>query len=73
MRSTGKQEEKDEINLQIQNIRNLKLLSLKYILLRKKENQHLKQVFKVTNLHSFLNFILAFNSFFKKLVLQRQL
>jgi len=29
MRSTGKEEEKDEINLQIQNLRSLELLSLK--------------------------------------------
>jgi len=38
MRLTGKQEKQDEINLQIQNLRGFKLLSLKHILLRKKEN-----------------------------------
>lgn len=42
MRLTGKQEEKDEINLRNQNPRGHKLLLLKCILLRKKENQRLK-------------------------------
>lgn len=70
MRLTGKQEEKDKINLRNQNPRGRKLLLLKCILLRKKEDQHLKQDFKVINSHSFLNFTLAFKSVFKKLVLQ---
>lgn len=70
MRLTGKQEEKDEINLWNPNPRGHKLLLLKCILLRKKENQHLKQDFQVINSHSFLNFMLAFKSAFKKLVLQ---
>lgn len=70
MKLTGKQEEKDEINLRNQNPRGHNLLLLKCILLRKKENQRLKQDFKVTNSHSFLNFMLAFKSPVKKLVLQ---
>lgn len=45
MRLTGKQEEKDEINLRNQNPRGHKLLLLKCILLKKKEKQHLKQDF----------------------------
>lgn len=70
MRSTGKQEEKDEINFQIQTLGGL--ATFIKIHFTKNETQRLKQIFKVINLHSFLflNFLLAFNSFFKKLVLQ---
>lgn len=54
MRSTGRQEEKDETNLQIQNLKSLTLLSLKYFTkTEKKKNQHYKQVFKAIILHYF--------------------
>lgn len=64
MRSTGRQEEKDETNLQIQNLKSLKLLSLKYFTKTEKKKSTLQTSFQSHNPPLFLNLILAFNSFF---------